>query len=595
MPNAVSTDPHGEYVRRMDLRRASAAQQDRLDLRVGILRLIVFLAALAVSWLSLKSALLSGWWLLLPAAVFLCLLQLQDRIRMARGRLERAAAYYSRGIDRIEGRWQNSGESGDRFLDRDHPYAEDLDIFGKGSLFQLLCGARTRAGEETLASWLLAPAPAEAILARQEAIEELRDRLDLREDLAVLGEKGLAGVNPGSLSAWGGAPPLLVSQRVRIVAALLSSATTLSLILWLVRDSGMYVFLLLATVQGVFSFSVRRSIQQVLEAVERPGQDLELLSMVLSRLERERFTSSRLAALGRELTAEGTLPSRQIAGLNRRIIMQKQLFRPIAALLLWNIQMAFAIESWRMKSGSSVARWLAVCGEMESLCSLAGHAYEHPLDPFPEITAAGPRFEAEEMGHPLIRENHCVRNDVRLSPDLLVLVVSGSNMSGKSTLLRTVGANAALGLAGAPVRARRLTLSPLVVGASVQRKDSLQAGTSRFYAEITRLRQIVDLTAGGTPLLFLLDELLHGTNSRDRGIGAEAFIRDLVRRGAIGLLTTHDLALAHIAEVLAPRAGNVHFADAIENGKLVFDYRLRPGIVRRSNALELMRSIGLEV
>jgi hypothetical protein len=579
----------------MELRRASAAQQDRLDVRVSILRLIVFLAALVISWLSFGSGLFSGWWLLLPAAAFLVLLQLHERIRVARGRFERAAAYYSRGIDRIEGRWRDCGEPGNRFLDEDHPYAGDLDIFGTGSLFQLICGARTRAGEETLASWLRAPASAGVILARQEAIEELRAGLDLREDLAVLGAEGLAGVNPGPLSDWGAAPPLLVSRRMRIAAALLSTATTLSLASWLVRDSGMYVFLLLAALQGVFSFSVRRGIQQVLEAVERPGQDLDLLSMVLRRLELERFQSSRLAALGLELTAGGTLSSRQIAGLNRRITMQKQLFRPIAALLLWDIQMAYAIESWRIGSGRLVARWLAVCGEMEALCSLAGYAYEHPLDPFPEIAATGPHFEAEGMGHPLIHEDHCVRNDLRLSPDLLVLVVSGSNMSGKSTLLRTVGTNAVLGLAGSPVRARRLKLSPLVVGASVQRKDSLHAGTSRFYAEITRLRHIVDLTAGGTPLLFLLDELLHGTNSRDRGIGAEAFIRDLVRRGAFGLLTTHDLALAHIADVLAPRAENVHFEDAIENGKLVFDYRLRPGIVRRSNALELMRSIGLEV
>jgi DNA mismatch repair ATPase MutS len=232
---------------------------------------------------------------------------------------------------------------------------------------------------------------------------------------------------------------------------------------------------------------------------------------------------------------------------------------------------------------------------MEALCSLAGYAYEHPGDPFPEIAAEGACFDAEGLGHPFIPENSCVRNDVRLGPELRVLVVSGSNMSGKSTLLRTIGANAVLSMAGAPVRARRLTLTPVALGASILRRDSLQEGTSRFYAEITRLRQLVDITAGPLPLLFLLDELLHGTNSHDRGIGALAVIRDLVRRGAIGLLTTHDLALAQIADVLAPSAANVHFEDSLVAGKLVFDYRLRPGIVRKSNALELMRSVGLEV
>jgi DNA mismatch repair ATPase MutS len=176
-----------------------------------------------------------------------------------------------------------------------------------------------------------------------------------------------------------------------------------------------------------------------------------------------------------------------------------------------------------------------------------------------------------------------------------VLIVSGSNMSGKSTLLRTVGTNTALALAGAPVRARSLRLSPLRVGASIRVQDSLQAGASRFYAEITRLRQIVGLTEGTLPVLFLLDEILHGTNSHDRRIGAEGVVRGLLERNAIGLITTHDLALARIAESLAPRAANVHFEDHLEDGKMTFDYRLRPGTVQRSNALELMRSVGLEV
>jgi DNA mismatch repair ATPase MutS len=188
-----------------------------------------------------------------------------------------------------------------------------------------------------------------------------------------------------------------------------------------------------------------------------------------------------------------------------------------------------------------------------------------------------------------------VSNDLRLDGHLRVLLVSGSNMSGKSTLLRTVGTNAILALAGAPVRARRLRISPLQVGASIRTLDSLQSGTSRFYAEILRLRQLVELAGATTPLLFLLDELLHGTNSHDRRIGAEGVVRALYAKGSLGLVTTHDLALAEIAEGLAPHLANVHFQDHIENGRIRFDYRLRPGLVEHSNALELMRSVGLEV
>jgi DNA mismatch repair ATPase MutS len=299
------------------------------------------------------------------------------------------------------------------------------------------------------------------------------------------------------------------------------------------------------------------------------------------------------------LDVDGLAPSQQIARLNRLIDMldarRNMIFAPLAALLLWPLQFAIAIERWRQSSGPAVARWLAAVGELEALSSLAGYSYEHPHDPFPELVEGEARFEAEGLGHPLIPESRSVRTDLQLSAELCVLVVSGSNMSGKSTLLRTVGTNTVLALAGAPVRARRLCLSPLQVGASIRIQDSLQAGASRFYAEITRLRQIVELTDGELPVLFLLDEILHGTNSHDRRIGAEGVVRGLVERGAIGLVTTHDLALARIAEELAPRAANVHFEDHLEGGKISFDYLLRPGVVQRSNALELMRSVGLEV
>ena len=198
-------------------------------------------------------------------------------------------------------------------------------------------------------------------------------------------------------------------------------------------------------------------------------------------------------------------------------------------------------------AGTAIARWLEVVGEFEALCALASYAYENPLDPFAEVVSEGPLFVGEELGHPLIPLARCVRNDLCLGGELRLLVVSGSNMSGKSTLLRTIGVNAVLALAGAPVRARRLRLSPMVIGATLRIQDSLQAGRSRFYAEITRIRQILDMAKGSPPLLFLLDEFLQGTNSHDRRQGAEGVLRTLLECGALGLITPHDLALAEIA------------------------------------------------
>jgi DNA mismatch repair ATPase MutS len=276
--------------------------------------------------------------------------------------------------------------------------------------------------------------------------------------------------------------------------------------------------------------------------------------------------------------------------------MHNLLFSPFTAALLVPDQLAIAIDRWHAAHGHAVEGWLRAVGELEALAALATYAYEHPADPFPVLEPNGPIFEAEALGHPLLADDVMVRNDVALGGDgPRVIVLSGSNMSGKSTLLRSVGVNVVLGLAGAPVRAARLRVSPLVVGATLRINDSLEEGQSRFYAEILRIRAIVEAARGAVPLLFLLDEILHGTNSHDRRIGAEAIVRALVDLGAIGFVTTHDLALTELPSRLGAAAINKHFEDRIENGRIVFDYRMRPGVVEHSNALALMRAVGLEV
>jgi DNA mismatch repair ATPase MutS len=273
--------------------------------------------------------------------------------------------------------------------------------------------------------------------------------------------------------------------------------------------------------------------------------------------------------------------------------------------LLYTLNVALAAERWRRAHGSAVRSWVEVIGEFEALLAIASYAHEHPDDPFPEFVEGPASFTGTDLGHPLIPAARCVRNDVSITGKTRILLVSGSNMSGKSTLLRTVGVNTVLAMAGAPVRARSLTLTELQIGASIRINDSLHDGSSRFYAEITRLRQLFDL-AGGSPtgpgptgqgrsLLFLLDELLQGTNSRDRRSGAEGIVRAFVARGAIGLISTHDLALTDISDLPQGALRNVHFQDELHDGRMTFDFKLRDGVVTKSNAMELMRSIGLEV
>ena len=593
-----TAEPRLEYTRRAEERRAEAQRQQQRFRRVGVLRLALLAIGLVLAWLAFNET-ISWWWVLAPAALFLALADVQQRLTQARRRSERAAAIYEQGLARLDDLWAGSGATGERFLDASHPYAEDLDIFGHGSLFELLSRARTRVGEETLARWLLEPALPEMVRARQAAVVELRPMLDLREDLALLGEGVRSGEDTRGLTEWAAGAPWPISRFTRITALALALLAVITLILW-IAGFGLIPFLVAFLLGRIFTFRLQSKVEQVVSAVDSAGRDLTLLSEVLSRLERERFTSPHLVELRAAVDVEGLAPSQQIARLNRLIDLldarRNMIFAPLSVLLLWPLQFAIAIESWRQTSGPAVGRWLAAVGEFEALSSLASYAYEHPQYPFPELVEGKALFEGEELGHPLIPESRNVRTDLRLSDEqLCVLIVSGSNMSGKSTLLRTVGTNTVLALAGAPVRAHRLRLSPLQVGASIRIQDSLQAGASRFYAEITRLRQIVELTGEKLPVLFLLDEILHGTNSHDRRIGAEGVVRGLIKRGAIGLVTTHDLALARIAEELAPRADNVHFEDHLEAGKMTFDYRLRPGVVQRSNALELMRSVGLEV
>ncbi len=598
MPEEKPSDPRGAYTERLEARRAAVARYDRRYRNIGNVRLLVFLSAAVLAWLAWGRQMLSPFWLGVPAAVFVCLIVAHERVLRARRAAGRSVTHYERALARLDGQWAGHGETGERFLDHQHPYAADLDLFGPASLFELLSTARTRMGEETLARWLLEPGDPAVLRARHEAIAELRPMLDLREDLGVLGEDVRTGVHPAELAAWGAAPPLLESRRARLVAFALPCLTAVSAVLWAVKGWRDPFFAMLAAI-AIFITRYRRVVARVVEAVEQPAHDLALLAKVLSRLEGEQFTSPRLTELRAALDVAGLPPSARIAKLNRLIEMldsrENPFMRALGPLMLWTEQLAFAIEAWRKVSGSALGRWLAAVGEIEALCALAAYAFERPADVFPEFESGGACFDGDELAHPLLDAARVVRNSVRLGGDLRVLIVSGSNMSGKSTLLRTVGINAVLAQAGAPVCARSLRLSRMALGASIRTLDSLQDGTSRFYAEIKRLHQVMTLSAGPLTVLFLLDELLHGTNSHDRRIGAEAIVRGLVARGAMGLVTTHDLALAQVADALAPRAANVHFEDRFEDGRMTFDYRLHPGVVEKSNALELMRSVGLEV
>ncbi len=565
--------------------------------KLGNARLATGIAAVVMTGLSIGVSILSPWWLIGPLVVFVALAIALQRLDTEREAATRGVAYYERAIGRIEDRWIGTGSQGERFRDAKHVYADDLDLFGRGSLFELLSTARTGAGERMLADWLLEPGERDEVAARQEAVAELRPRIDMREEIALMGEDIRAAVDARALAAWGAAPKVEFFGGARVVAFVLACAAVATLVGFFAQQFTLAPFVGVVLAEMIFSFTIRPRVGQVAEAVSAPAHDLRMLALLLDRLEREQFTSARLRRLAEELAVDGTKASQSINRLTRLIELldssENMFFRPLAAMLLWNAQFAMAVEAWRSVCGPHIGKWIAAVGEFEALCSLSAYAFERPDATFPRLELEGPLFDAVTLRHPLIPASVAVANDVRLGKETSLWIVSGSNMSGKSTLMRAVGLNAVLAWAGAPVACARLNISPLLIGASMSTHDSLADNRSRFYAEISRLRDVVELARTGHPTLFLLDELLSGTNSHDRRIGAEAVVRGLVEKGAIGLVSTHDLALAEIASTLDGRAANVHFEDHLEGGEIRFDYRLRQGVVTRSNALELMRAVGL--
>jgi MutS domain V len=587
-----------EYPQRLKARESRVADYETIHVRLGNFRLALVGVVGLLIWLTYRRYVPSFWWISLPAFAFFVVAVYHSRILRAQSLAQRAADFYRRGVARLEDRWAGTGESGERFDDLHHVYASDLDLFCKGGLFELLSVARTRMGEETLASWLLSPAPLERIRERHEATTELREQLNFREELSVVGEDAKVGIHPEALLRWAESPIRLPRQWLRWVAPLCAVLFVAGVAFWWYSGTITPV-LLVVVVEAVLSHRLRAPLEKILHGTEHSLGDLELLAAMLERIERQPFQSRRLQALKRQLASHHLASSQTMAKLRTLVEFiragENIVMQTLDTPLMYSVQVGFAAEHWRAAHGKVLRQWLSAVGEIEALLSLATYSFEHPDDPFPEFMEGNACFEGVGLAHPLIATGKCMLNDVDLCQQTRVLLVSGSNMSGKSTLLRVIGTNAVLAMAGAPVRARRLRITPLHVGASIRVNDSLQEGSSRFYVEITRLRNIYNLSAGPAPVLFLLDEFLQGTNSHDRLIGAQGVIGALLMRGAIGLITTHDLALTAIRGLPDGALCNMHFQDEFEDGKMKFDYLLKDGVVTKSNGLELMRSIGLDV
>lgn len=575
--------PADELTSRYRTRRASAARYARLARRV-IVSKRVYLASF-IGYVVFDPTVAA---VLPPVAISLIPIVLIQHYLVTRWeRNVRSASFYRRALDRLEGHWIDAGDLGTRYQEADHPYAADLDIFGRGSLFQLLCTPCTAQGRDMLAAWLKSPAPATSVLRRQEAVRELRDQIDLRESLDLAGAR--KPVDTETHQSLSRVAPLLASRWSRLCAPLLAWVTLASCYVALTRGGDWStLFYICLGIEAVAYIAARNRILDVAGRGHQIGCSLAAAADVAQILQREHWNS----ALLQDLQFVIRHPPRP---LHARRASALGLFCQLPAAYFLAVQLIPGFERRLLFRLRQLPPFWNAIGQCEVLAAFAQHAFENPADCLPELDTSQPCFDARELGHPLIDTLNVVRNDVRLGDPLQLLMVSGSNMSGKSTLLRTVGVNAVLALAGASVRAQSLRISPLVIGTAMRFQDSLEEGTSYFFNVLARLRIVLDLLTDERPLLFLFDEILQGTNSHDRLAGAEAVIRKLLSAGAIGLVTTHDLELTRVADHLAPAAENVHFVDTVEDGQLLFDFRMRTGVVQSSNAIRLMRDMGLDV
>ncbi|CAN5797103.1 MutS family DNA mismatch repair protein [soil metagenome] len=556
---------------------------------------------------------------------FVALIVAHNRVRRRERWNGQLVAYNEEGQYRLDRAWDRLPQHTPARDIAGHAYAGDLDLFGRASLTQILGPVGSAHGIATLDEWLLGRAAPAEILERQAAVRELARLPDLREALA-LNARRTREVRQSHIErflTWAEGGPWLRRVRLLRVASFLVPLTTWVLLgLWVfgVVEAALWLIPVLAAAATFYLATVVRIRRTLDQAFGRDGM-LAHYPELLAIVTHATFDAPLLQRIRQRLEQEGEPADHQLARLRRMMhladVRLSMIHFPLYLVTMWDVHVLAALEKWQAVSGSAVRDWLRAIGELEALASLATLAHDQPEWTFAEIVTSheATMFVAEGLGHPLLSDDDRVTNDVSVGPPGTFLLVTGSNMSGKSTLLRSIGANVVLAQAGAPSCARKLRMPPLEVCTSIRVQDSLARGVSYFMAELERLKQIVDAAErtrqhGDATLLYLLDEILHGTNTAERRIAARRVIHHLVRSGAIGAVTTHDLELAD-EPLLAPSAQLVHFQEvfgddegadgkrgtADEEGgresRLNFDYRLRQGLATSTNALKLMRIIGL--
>ena len=492
--------------------------------------------------------------------------------------------------------------AGENLQSLNHDYAEDLDIFGHASIFQYTNRTTSEQGSSLFSQWLLSPAPNQELIKRQEAAKELAQKPGWRQQLQAFGKKDrISKHHEETISTWNLKENRFISNKMWGISRIILPILTLSsLILHVSGILPSEPFYLVVTAAFLFSLLISRKVMPEYQQLSKIAVELETLTHSIAHVENENFRSSLLQQVKDDLTTHGDKASTIIRRL--KIILDRLdyrlnplVFLPLNTFLFWDLQQVFALEKWRKENRKGIRKWFHAIATIEALSTIGNIRFNHPAWVFPELSHDERVFEGKDLGHPLIPSGKRVTSSFALRYPSQIGLITGSNMAGKSTFLRTVGVNIILAMAGAPVCAAFLRLSNMKVISSMRIRDNLEENTSTFYAELKKLKYIIDAVNAHEPIFLLLDEMLRGTNSADRHTGSTALIRQLLIHDAIGLVATHDLELARLENEYPGRLLNYHFDVQVENEELYFDYKLKPGVCNSMNASLLMKKIGIEL
>ncbi|MDR2038358.1 MAG: hypothetical protein LBQ60_10595 [Bacteroidales bacterium] len=490
--------------------------------------------------------------------------------------------------------------SGEQYTDIKHYYTSDLDIFGTYSIFRYINRTTSPSGSHMLADWLKAPASINEIRDRQAAVKELSEMIDRRQGMQSIGlkYKDVSKELPGFLQ-WLESEPVLSGNRKLLTLMYVLPWITIAIIAATIMGWVPSVFIwLMVCIHLMMTAMVARKVNYLHQQVSRKVAFISTYYELISLFTGTDFTAPYLVALKKRFTDSGAL--KQIRTLQNRIkrldYRLNAMFVPINVLFFFDYKHLVWLEKWRAESGGKLIGWFDAIARVEALSSFANIRFNHPSWAIPEIREDYFIIQAKRIGHPLIMEKERVCNDFSLDGEGKIAVVTGSNMSGKSTFQRSIGVNMVLALAGAPVCADSLVITDCQLYTYMRIADNLEERTSSFYAELKRLKQLIDITReGGQRIFFLLDEVLRGTNSRDRQIGSMALVRQLARQNVSGIIATHDLTLGDLETEMPDRISNAHFDVQINGEDMSFDYQLHPGICTSLNASILMKKIGINI